>query len=307
MAKTISLPLRNTGVWREKDWGGDRNTKNWRSTEMTKPGYEGLWKVVDQNNINIADQFQDQSSAEQYIEYHKTQQEECESRRGPAGEEHVYDYLQGCILQTKGDVNKYGVLSIYGNGKILYDYDENFRDDGKRFDFKNLRRGEFVSSEVTGYFKFTRDTVDDDIAGKFSEKNHSNRGDQVRCYDPSINARTGRTRWRYENPHPTYTGNLGTGDNGVGLIDEKQDKWVGYKFVKKVQGENVLIEIYQDAGDNEGERPSNEWKKLASWVDDKYRRTNPPDGHNVTIRIDDPEEEGLQNLRYQWLSLQEIV
>ena len=63
---------------------------------------------------------------------------------------------------------------------------------------------------------------------------------------------------RFENPHPNYSGNIG-GGQGVPL----KDKFIGYKGIGLLNADgSVTVKLYQDAGNNEGNTPANEWKEV---------------------------------------------
>lgn len=196
--------------------------------------------------------------------------------------------------------DKNGVQLLYGNGEELYNPNKNDRDDGKRRDFKGLKNRIVKGWELTGYFMFVKDVVRDEVSGKFSELNHSGKN-QVQCYDMGIKTIGGGTsRWRFENPHPEYTKTLDEGN--VKALDLEAGIWRGYKFIKLVLDDgNVLLEQYQDQGDNQGEKPANKWVKLFSVIDKKYKRTGPIEA--ATIRIDDPKKEGQPNMREKNISL----
>jgi hypothetical protein len=198
---------------------------------------------------------------------------------------------------TGSGTDKYGTKLLISDGKeIQYDVKDNFRDDGKRFD---LNVGDWAQSEATGYFRFTRDPVDDEVSIKWSEMSHSGSND-VNCYDSGVSIKDGKARLRFENPHPNYSNSLGSGQGSpLGT------KWIGYKGTKTVSGDTVTIKLYQDTGNNEGlTNPANEWKEIFSYTDSKYKRTG---AHPyVTLRIDDPAKEGQKNLEGRWISVAKI-
>ena len=48
----------------------NKDAKTWKTAQMTDD--PALWKVVDDKNINVADQFHSQANAQQYIDYHRS-------------------------------------------------------------------------------------------------------------------------------------------------------------------------------------------------------------------------------------------
>jgi len=292
-----------------KGWGADYDygAANWKVVQMKQNNR--FYKVVNKNGVNVADMFHTPENAETFITWYKWKQ-------GPNAEKEGEDTTDpdpepggggGGGGTDPGPVNppptggsgttKDGVKLLFSDGKeIVEGFKENFRDDGKRFD-NNV--GNWVASEAQGYFRFKSDPVDDEVSIKWSEKSHSGSA-EVQCYDTGVKIKTGASRMRFENPHPEYSSNIGGGQGSpLGT------KWVGYKGVKIPQKDgSVLIELYQDIGDNET-KPSNQWKKVYSHVDTKYKRTG---AHPyVTIRIDDPGKNGLKNIEWKWISVAKIA
>jgi hypothetical protein len=203
------------------------------------------------------------------------------------------------------NVSRDGVQLEYPSSNILYgdrnheNFKFNFRDDGKRFDFKDLGRS-FASAELIGYFRFNQDPVNDEVSGKQGGGRHSN-GTRPKCYDVGIHIRTGKSRYRMEEEHP----NMINGDTG-GVGSPLGNKFIGYKFIKKNESNGVRLQLFQDIGNNEGDKPSNQWEKVSDWLETEFNWRTPPNEHMETIRIDDPGDNGLRNLEYKWICLSEI-
>lgn len=199
-------------------------------------------------------------------------------------------------------IDKWGVISRYATGQKKYDWNQNFRSDGKRFDY-DVGANEFVSCELRGYFKSSSD-IGDDVSGKLGGGGHHD-GSHPKCYVPDIGTDSGENvRLRYEETHPT-TPTLqdgpgkGTG-NGKGITGH----FVGFCYVKRNLSSGVLLEIWQDQGNNEGDTPANQWVLVGSWVDTKYNWRQPPSDHAETLRIDN---DSGHNLEWKWITLQEIT
>ncbi len=120
----------------------------------------------------------------------------------------------------------------------------------------------------------------------------------VNCYDMGIDCRNGDSRYRTEDQHPNYSGGK-SGGKGVGM----SSKFIGYLFVKRNVSGAVLLEIWQDTGNNES-APSNQWNKVSSWRVTSPLWQTPPSDHQETIRIDGPG--GVPSLRYKWIGLRKI-
>lgn len=283
---------------RIKDWGGDINkgAKGWKAVVMKDNAK--LYKVVDKDGKNIADLFSTQTTAQQFIDYYIFKQGKDAEVGGGNGNGNGGGNGGGTNPPPSGTgLDKNGVKLLVANGgTIIYDYKNNFRDDGKRFD---ANVGDWPSSEATAYFRFTKDPVDDEISAKFSEKSHSG-SNMTNCYDLGLDIKSGKTRMRFEARHPDYSGNIGGGQG-----TPQGTKWIGYKAAKIVNTDGtVTIKYWQDIGDNEGNTPANQWKEVYSHIDTKYKRTG---AHPyITWRVDDPEKQGQKNLEIKWVSFSKI-
>lgn len=206
-----------------------------------------------------------------------------------------------------GQKTKEGVELKYPSKDIKYKWKRNFRNDGKRFDFVGLG-SKFKSSELTGYFRFEDNPVKDEVSGKMGGGRHSNNTKPC-CFDIGVEVRTGDSRLRLEEKHHDMFGEK-DGKKGKPL----KDKYIGYRFVKKNTNDGIHLEFWQDTGNNEGDKPANDWGLVSEWECDKKPGErdenrdwrNPPTDHVETIRIDDPGKDELKDLEWKWISLSEI-
>ena len=120
----------------------------------------------------------------------------------------------------------------------------------------------------------------------------------VKCYDMGIDCRNGNSRYRTEDPHPDYHEGA-SGGKGKAMSSQ----FVGYLFVKRNVSGAVLLEIWQDTGNNQS-APSNQWNKVSSWRVTSPLWQTPPSDHQETIRIDGPG--GVPSLQYKWIGLRKI-
>ena len=173
------------------------------------------------------------------------------------------------------------------------------RSDGTRYNWLNLG-SKFASCEVIIYLRHSCGNINDEVSGKMGGGRHSG-GSSPKCYDMGIDTEDGSTRLRYEDHHPDYEdGPTGAGNGqggGIGL----HGSWVGYCFVKRNMSNGVLLEIWQDQGNNAGSAPANQWRCIASWLDTKKNWRNPPSDHQETIRVDN-----VNCLEYKWPAIREI-
>ena len=206
-----------------------------------------------------------------------------------------------------GVADEYGVLSRYATGETRYDFEEDFRSNSKRWDFHDWGATNY---ELRGYFKASSN-VNDEVSGVLGGGRHSS-GSSPRSYSVGIDTDDGSNpRYRFEEDHPDYeAGQSGPGDGqggGIGIVDQ----WVGFNFVIRNLDNGVLLQIWQDQGNNEGEGegegsgggPANEWKLVASWVDTKFNQQDRPGDAMTLLRIDG----NVGAVDYKWVAVQEIL
>lgn len=199
-----------------------------------------------------------------------------------------------------GIADKYGVLSTYATGPINYNFNLN-PNDGMRWDFGSLGGGlnsPYASNELICYAACDS-PPDDELSFKQGGGRHSD-GSHPKCYDIGIDNRNGSTRYRTEDAHPEYD----AGASG-GKAQPITSKWTGYKAVKYNFGSYVLLEVYDDVGNNEA-TPANNWRKVSSWKVTSPNWQTPPSDHVATIRADKIDE-SLKDYKLKWISLRGIV
>lgn len=274
-----------TGVIKPGGWGASTDPKTWTVTNMKSPPEQ--FKIVDNKGVNVATNFTTKENAQKVIDA-------AIAAIGGGGGGPTNP--PNPPAPTTG-FGAYGVKSIFGNGKVHTEYRDNSRPDGKRRDFQSIGT---KGVELTGCFALTS-PIDDEVSGKFSTLSHSG-SNKTNCYDMGVSTKGGRSRIRFEATHPSYTGNLGEGHTPAPALG---NKFIGYKFIKVANPDKtVTCYVYVDTGDNEGDKPANQWKEIFKWVDTKYKIdvVQP----FATIRIDDPSKGGLKQLKEKWIHAQEI-
>ena len=204
---------------------------------------------------------------------------------------------------TEAGQDKYGVKMIHSDGtNINYNHSKNFRADGKRFDIPVGKT--MVNCELTGYFA-DHDGIDDEVSGKQRGGKHSD-GSFPKTYDMGVDIKSGACRYRTEDKHPEYEAATAVNTLASGLGVGLKDKFIGYKFICRniLNDKAVNLQIWQDVGNNEGDKPANEWKQIANWVVKDPLWVVVADDHQETLRIDD--DNGCPNLAYKWISVAEI-
>jgi hypothetical protein len=204
----------------------------------------------------------------------------------------------GTISGSCGGADQWGVRATYATGPIKYDWVENFRDDGKRFDFEGMG-SDYASAELIGYFR-CEDRPDDEVSGKMGGGDH-NDGSSPKVYDIGVGIFDGKSRIRLEEDHPFYFGER-SGGTGEPL---SETNFIGYKFIKWNRPNGVQMEYWQDAGSNNGTTPANQWKRISSWLFTDPNWQIPPPDHQEVIRIDG--DGGVPGLEWKWISLRKIL
>jgi hypothetical protein len=227
-----------------------------------------LYKVVDNDTRkNVADKFTTQENAEQFVNYHKFKQTECENS-STDGKPRSWNYMtEKCVSRPPTDPNgsttKDGVkVPVKIKGEWKYDFDKDPKDGGARYN------GPAAGTSVVMVGYFTMNGGSDDVSAKLLGGRHTDDNPPGNiagtCYDLGIETDTGRPRLRIECPHADMSDDL------QGSVDEQgvdfMGKWVGMIAIAQQEPDGVRIQYWQDQGDNESS-PANQWKKLYEYFD----------------------------------------
>jgi hypothetical protein len=109
-----------------------------------------LFKVVDNNGVNVADRFRIQTNAQQFIEYHKSKQTQC-------GDGKVWDYLKNecTLLESFGSAVELGdILPLNPDGTVLLPGGQAVRAIGNNL-VESIYGNQFIRSHEAGTFEAT--------------------------------------------------------------------------------------------------------------------------------------------------------
>ena len=279
----------------------NKDAKLWKVVSMKDDPTK--FKVVDDKNINVADLFISQATAQQFIDYHKWKQAQPaptpEPTPSPTPNPEPTPAPAGSSTTKDGVVVPFKV-----KGEWKYNFTKDARDGGARYNGPAAG----TSLVMVGYFTATSGS--DDVAAKLLGGTHTEppREYEGCCYDPAIKVDTGAVRMRCECPHPTYSANipLDFSKQGIGF----HGKYVGVMAVAKQEVTGVRIQLYQDQGDN-STKPANQWVKLIDHINkgpipglaggNRFPIRQLVSSAQNTFRIDE-----TPGLNAKWLAIAEI-
>lgn len=280
--------------------GASKDPNDWKVVTMSDD--PSKYKITDNDNVNVADQFASQQNAETFITYYlwlQLKQNKCaeEGKQFDPGKNECVDEGQP---PPGGDTDPNGVKMIYKTrGSFLTDWD---KDSGR--DAWDLSQPP-INLEATGYFK---GPGGDDVSVKLRGGRHTDENDMWGCcYILQIPTGGGNPSMQTECPHPSgYEDCSITSQNRAMGINQ----WRGVKAIAYNRGNTVHLELWEDRG-NSDNRPANEWVKLFE-VDDSngfccddcgpfplLDHSNAGSDPRVTFRIDSGADE-------KWMSVVEI-
>jgi hypothetical protein len=275
-----------------------------------------LYKVVDTvTEKNVADNFTQRSNAEQFINYHKSKQTECENK-STGNEKHRWNYLQeqcvkaqsGLRTTEEGSTTRDGITVPFKiKGEWKYNFEEDRRDGGARYN------GPAAGTSVVMVGYFTMDGGSDDVSAKLLGGRHTSSNTMMgTCYDLGIETNTGRPRLRVECPHHDMSDNL------TGSVSEQgsdfMGKWVGMMAAAIQEPDGVRVQYWQDQGNNES-TPTNQWKLLYEYFDTGQNKPGEADDSRFPLRDLNHTDGTAQNtwridespgLQAKWLAVAEI-
>lgn len=166
---------------------------------------------------------------------------------------------------TPGATDKNGIVYLFPvAGKEDFNFDDNFRSDGKRFDFNWIGQ---PGMEIGAYFKINNN-ASDEVSGKVYGGIHTSGNEEfARPYDIGLNFEGDRVRLRQEHEHGDYTGSLESESLSLGRFN---GRWVGFRFLCFNIENNTkvrMVTLVDNKGLDANGRPSNAWEIVSDWTD----------------------------------------
>jgi hypothetical protein len=137
--------LPEDGRVKEGGWGANHDPDEWKVVNMTDD--PTLFKIVDNNDVNVADRFRVRDNAERFIEFHKFKQAECQ-------EGQRWDYLKKVCTPGGGGGEEPGdILPLNPDGTLTLPGGQAVRVIGDLVE--SIYGNQFIRSEKAGTFEAT--------------------------------------------------------------------------------------------------------------------------------------------------------
>ena len=301
--------------------GASRDTSTWRVVNMLDD--PSLFKIVDNANVNVADEFHTKENAEQFITYYKwlalkqgkckeqgkefdPVKNECIEPPPTCPEGQVWDPVQEKCVDIPPPT---------GDVKMIY------TPTGKEAEFKfkssNSGRAQwvaatgecYVNQEVTGYLFINEvDNMGEEVSMKLRGGPHTDRDNNLGCcYIIGIEY-GGKVNSQIECPHPNNSGMSSKVITPNILGNNITKKWFGIKGIVYLEGDHDKIECWIDPDGLIDGKPANNWKKF--WETTSTKFTGKCNGKNENMayfRLDDiPGGEDGDNVELKFASCREI-
>lgn len=257
----------------QPDKGANKDVKTWKTAQMNQDA--SLWKVVDDKNINVADQFHSEANAQQYIDYYK-------SKYQPSPEPTPQE--PGPEPSPGGEIIEDGIKMFYPRIGQAQTFAFKSGNKGRSQYVCNLKKP-LINMEVTGILDLKKvDNPGEEVSIKTRGGPHSDNNPKAgSCYISGVKY-DGKVNNQYESPHPTNhamslhkkAGNFNPGSvvgkkfgiKNIVFYDPKQDKDV--------------IKVYLDM------KLDNDWKLFWETTSTQFKNKENSDGKPmVFFRMDD--------------------
>lgn len=237
-------------------WGANPDPNNWNIVPMKDD--PSLFKVVDNNKVNVADRFQNKESAEKFIDFYKSKQAEC-------GDGKVFNYITN---QCEDKISRTGKTIYKPTGETVDQIENHVQNIGCSGHRSNSRRGDckvdFINQEATVTVQFTNDcTCGDELTIKHWGPGHS---DGNCCWEIGCVNQSGDVGRMGEGPHPSASSPKPTSEiKNIGSIAGQK---IGVKsIVWKIDGPSMKghHEMWVD-----NTATGNNWQKVSEWDFDQW-------------------------------------
>jgi hypothetical protein len=274
---------------RVKDWGANTDANKWKVVPMQKP--TTLWKVVDENGVNVADQFMAQACAQAYIDAHKLPP--C-----PPGQHR--DNTGNCVPDTTGgDKDQFGIRKIFpdkqggqtntdGSARYFTRHYASGKPDDPTVEYTiDMPKGHQQDLEATAIVQMTGMNHNDTVDWKLRGPPHDDGdGKAWYCFDQETDGGSGGKHFQVERPHPK----MHDSSNKVQLTGVSIPNISSARFGWKAIAVNKTPDdVYLACWINLTPDDESGWRKI--WdVHDKGQidsgQITPPTGGHCQIRID---------------------
>lgn len=298
------------GVILHGGWGANPDPNTWKSTEMVNAKYKGKWKIIDNKNINVMQEFSTKDNADKMIAWTITNYKTPTEPTDPT--KPVPD----------AGKDKFGIKMLYASkegGKTIYDWTVRSKErnyaSGKPSEWSceyTAKTGTppLNEMEVTYYVKIngfkTHET--DTLSTKIIGPGHTD-GDGKYWYIFELETDgNSEKNFETEEPHPINHDNhqkvlFKVGESIVG-------KWIGVKVITYLinGGKDRRLEHWFDFPIADINNPPNNWRMYIGFDDVgqlDHGHWLKPSGDLVTCRIDGVKEESLPEFKYA--SVREIT
>lgn len=246
--------LPEDGRVKEGGWGANLDPNKWKVVPMKDD--PNLSKVVDNNEVNVADRFQTKENAQQFIDFYKFKQAEC-------GEGKVFNYLE----DRCEDISTGGKTIYKPTGKTVDHIENHVQNITCSGHPAASRRGDckvdFINQEATVIVQFTDDCeCGDELTIKHWGPGHSNGNC---CWEIGCVNQSGKVGRMGEGPHPETTSPKPT--KVFGNIGSVAGAKIGVKsIVWKTSGggHNEIDEGHHEMWVDRT-ATGNNWQKVAEW------------------------------------------
>jgi hypothetical protein len=237
------------GRVKDGGWGANVDPNKWEIIPMKDDPNKS--KVVDSNKVNVADNFQTQANAQQFIDFYKSKSAEC-------GAGKVFNYLKN-QCEDISDIR--GGRTIYKpTGETVDHIDNHVQNIGCGDHRANSRRGDckvdFINQEATVIVQFTREAqCGDELTIKHWGPGHS---DGNCCWEIGCVNQSGEVGRMGEGPHPVTTKPKPTKEiKNIGSVAGAK---IGVKSIVWKTATGGHHEMWVDKM-----ATGNNWQKVAEW------------------------------------------